>query len=179
MVERIEDSGRLLALIVSHHYEKPGISFFTPNELSQQLAYMRHPVGKIIEPHVHNPVHREVQYTQETLLIKRGRLRVDFYDGQQKYLESRILESGDVILLIQGGHGFEVLEELEMFEVKQGPYAGDGDKTRFIAKRPARLKFGVQEQWANVEEQNSDIREETSVTKLNLQPQLTDYQTTR
>ena len=135
---------------------------------------MRHPVGKIIEPHVHNPVHREVQYTQETLLIKRGRLRVDFYDGQQNYLESRILESGDVILLIQGGHGFEVLEELEMFEVKQGPYAGDGDKTRFIGKRPARLKFGVQEQWANVDEQNSDIREETSVTKLNLQAQVTD-----
>jgi hypothetical protein len=59
-------------------------------------------------------------------------LRVDFYNDQQQYLESRILEAGDVILLITGGHGFEVLEEIEMIEVKQGPYVGEQDKTRFI-----------------------------------------------
>jgi hypothetical protein len=134
MIEHIEHSNQLLALIVSNRYNKPGISFFTPSELSQQLAYMRHPVGKIIEPHVHNPVPREVQYTQETLFIKRGKLRVDFYDDQHTYVESRILEAGDVILLIQGGHGFEVLEEIEMFEVKQGPYVGEQDKTRFESK---------------------------------------------
>jgi hypothetical protein len=80
---------------------------------------------------VHNPVSRNVHYTQEVLFIKRGKLRVDFYDDSQKYLESRILEEGDVILLATGGHGFEVLEEIEMIEVKQGPYAGDQDKTRF------------------------------------------------
>ena len=140
MIEKIEFSGRLLALIISHRYDIPGISFFTPNELSQQLAYMRHPAGKIIDPHVHNPVSREVQYTQETLMIKRGKLRVDFFDDQQNYLESRVLEGGDVILLVQGGHGFEVLEELEMFEVKQGPYVGDQDKTRFDGKLPLELK---------------------------------------
>jgi hypothetical protein len=92
---------------------------------------MRHPAGKIIEPHLHTPVSREVQYTQEALLIKRGKLRVDFYDEQRSYLESRILGAGDVILLAVGGHGFEVLEEIEMIEVKQGPYAGERDKQRF------------------------------------------------
>jgi len=96
---------------------------------------MHHPAGKIIEPHVHNPVPREVHYTQEVLFIKRGKIRVDFYDAQQNYLESRTLESGDVILLATGGHGFEVLEEIEMIEVKQGPYAGEVDKTRFISKK--------------------------------------------
>lgn len=121
----------MLALIVSHRFSEPGIHFFTPNEFSQQLAYMRHPAGKIIPPHVHNPVAREVQYTLEVLLIKRGRLRVDFYDAEKNYLESRELEAGDVIMLATGGHGFEVLEELEMYEVKQGPYAGEQDKTRF------------------------------------------------
>jgi hypothetical protein len=64
-------------------------------------------------------------YTQEVLFIKRGKLRVDFYSDRQEYLDSRILESGDVILLITGGHGFEVLEEIEMIEVKQGPYVGE------------------------------------------------------
>nr|WP_242038567.1 hypothetical protein [Chroococcidiopsis sp. [FACHB-1243]] len=119
-------------MIVSHKFQAPGIHFFTPGDFSQQLAYMRHPAGKIIPPHVHNPVKREVQYTQEVLLIKKGRLRVDFYNESQQYLESYILEAGDVILLIAGGHGFEVLEEIEMFEVKQGPYVGDLDKTRFV-----------------------------------------------
>lgn len=134
-IETIYHAGEMLALLVRDEYSKPGISFFTSNELSQQLAYMQHPAGKVIDAHVHNPVPRSVEYTQETLFIKRGRLRVDFFDDQQNYLESRELKQGDVILLIKGGHGFEVLEELEMIEVKQGPYAGDMDKTRFVGIR--------------------------------------------
>ncbi|BAZ22585.1 hypothetical protein NIES4073_34700 [Kalymmatonema gypsitolerans NIES-4073] len=131
MIEQITYHNQLLALIVSQKFNEPGIHFFTPNELSQQLAYMRHPVGKVIQPHVHNPVLREVQYTQEVLFIRKGKLRADFYNDEQQYLESRILEPGDVILLVTGGHGFEVLEEVEMIEVKQGPYVGEQDKTRF------------------------------------------------
>lgn len=133
MVSTIEKNGVMLALIVSSRFSEPGIHFFTSNDLSQQLAHMRHPAGKLIPPHVHNPVPREVHYTQEVLFLKRGRLRVDFYDEERVYLESRVLEAGDVILLATGGHGFEALEEIEMIEVKQGPYAGDLDKTRFEA----------------------------------------------
>lgn len=141
MITEIKHQGKLLALIVSHQFQKPGIHFFTPNELSQQLAYMRHPAGKMIQPHVHNPVAREVSYTQEVLFIRKGKMRVDFYDETQKYLESRILEGGDVILLATGGHGFEVIEEIEMFEVKQGPYAGEADKTRFTAIPASEVKL--------------------------------------
>lgn len=131
MIEKIEHAKKLLAIIISHKFNEPGIHFFTPDDLSQQLAYMHHPAGKEIPPHVHNPVPREVQFTQEVLFIKRGKLRVDFYDEERNYLESRVLETGDTVLLATGGHGFEVLEEIEMIEVKQGPYAGDQDKTRF------------------------------------------------
>lgn len=142
MIDTLRHNGQLLALIVRHCFREPGIHFFTPGDLSQQLAFMRHPAGKVIEPHVHNPVPREVHYTQEVLFLRKGRLRVDFYDPEQHYLESRILEAGDVILLATGGHGFEVLEEIEMIEVKQGPYAGDQDKTRFISQLPADLNYG-------------------------------------
>ena len=145
MLKKVKHNKHLLALIVSHKFNEPGVHFFTEDNLSQQLAYMRHPAGKVIEPHVHNPVPREVHYTQEVLFIKKGKLRVDFYTEEQEYLESRVLEAGDLILLIQGGHGFEVLEELEMFEVKQGPYAGDGDKTRFETQLPKDLNFGDSE----------------------------------
>lgn len=131
MIEQIEHNNKLLAVIVSNRFCQPGIHFFTPDELSQQLAFMKHPSGKIIDPHVHNPVPREVNFTQEVLFLRKGKLRVDFYDDEKNYLKSRILEAGDVILLASGGHGFEVLEEIEMIEVKQGPYAGEQDKTRF------------------------------------------------
>jgi mannose-6-phosphate isomerase-like protein (cupin superfamily) len=134
-LEIISDNGQQLAIIVYNNFDKAGIHFFTKNELSQQLAYMNHPKGKIIDPHVHNPVERVVSYTQEVLFIKEGKLKVDFYTNDQIYLHSRELNKGDVILLMTGGHGFEVLEDLKMFEVKQGPYAGDQDKTRFIAKK--------------------------------------------
>ena len=131
MIHSIMNNQRLLAIIISHNFCEPGIHFVTPDDFSQQLAYMCHPVGKEIPPHVHNPVSRHVQFTQEVLFIKRGKLRVDFYDDDCTYLESRILEAGDTILLATGGHGFEVIEELELIEVKQGPYAGELDKTRF------------------------------------------------
>jgi mannose-6-phosphate isomerase-like protein (cupin superfamily) len=133
LIERITHGTQLLAIIVPHSFRETGIHFFTEAELSQQLAYMRHPAGKIIAPHLHNPVLREVHYTQEVLIIKRGRLRVDFYDETRRYLQSRTLVAGDTIILVAGGHGFEVLEEVEMIEVKQGPYAGDQDKTTFLA----------------------------------------------
>ncbi|MDR3581012.1 MAG: hypothetical protein P4L44_13710 [Oryzomonas sp.] len=134
MIKQITTDGQILAIILSHRFCEHGIHFFTPDTFSQQLAYMRHPAGKLIDPHLHNPVSRTVHYTQEVLFIKKGRLRVDFFDDNQAFLESCILEAGDTILLAAGGHGFEVLEEIEMIEVKQGPYAGNADKTRFKAQ---------------------------------------------
>ena len=142
MIETLKVGDQLLAVIVSHDFHEPGIHFFTPNDLSQQLAFMRHPAGKTIDPHVHNPVSRNVHYTQEVLFIKRGKIRVDFYDNDRNYIESRILEGGDVILLATGGHGFEVLEEIEMIEVKQGPYFGDQDKTRFDGVSAEQVTIG-------------------------------------
>jgi hypothetical protein len=134
-IEYIKHGEQILAIVISRRFNEKGIHFFTPDEFSQQLAYMNHPAGKIIEPHYHNPVERNVVYTQEVLVIKAGKLKVDFYDDKQIYLKSKVLEGGDIILLASGGHGFEVLEDVEMVEVKQGPYKGDADKTRFIAKQ--------------------------------------------
>lgn len=131
MIEKIEHHGETLALIMRADFDAPGIHFFTPNEFSQQLAYMRHPSGKTIEPHYHKLHNRAVTLTQEVLFLRRGKLRVDFYGKDLSYLESRILSAGDVILLASGGHGFEILEEIEMIEVKQGPYVSDDDKVRF------------------------------------------------
>ena len=142
MAEQIRIKDKLVALVLRRDHQSVGIEFFTPDDFSQQLGYMSRPQGYVIPPHVHNPVPREVQFTKEVLFIKSGKVRVDFYDDDQNYLESRILDQGDVILLAFGGHGFEMLEPTEMIEVKQGPYAGEADKTRFapISADQVRLK---------------------------------------
>jgi len=131
-IEHIKDGEIDLALIVRSNYRSEGIEFFTPNSYSQQIGYMNRPAGYVIQPHVHNPVTREVQYTNEVLIVRSGRVQVDFYSEQQAYLFSRELSQGDIVLLIRGGHGFKMLEATEMVEVKQGPYAGELDKTRFV-----------------------------------------------
>ncbi len=141
-IQLIQKKERLLAIVIRNNYACDGVDFITPNEYSQQVAYMHHQTGKVIEAHIHNLVHRNVVLTQEVLFIKRGKLRVDFYDDYEDYLESIILEAGDAILLVSGGHGFTILDEVEMIEVKQGPYAGENDKKRFEGVKDTQVKYG-------------------------------------
>ncbi len=141
MVEEVKKKEKLLAMIIRSNYQCEGVDFITPNEYSQQVAYMHHPTGKVIDAHVHNLVYRNVVFTQEVLIIKKGILRVDFYDEYEDYLESRDLYAGDIILLVSGGHGFKVIEEVEMVEVKQGPYSGEQDKKRFIGVKDSEIVY--------------------------------------
>ena len=130
-LDKITHLDQTLAIILRSEYKDDGIKFFTPDNFSQQLGYMKHKKGHKIVPHLHNKVSREVSYTFEVLFIKSGKVKVNFYDGNKAYINSNILNQGDVILLAYGGHGFEIMEDSEMIEVKQGPYLGEDDKTRF------------------------------------------------
>ena len=133
-IENIVHGLEPIALIIKADFDESGLHFFTPGSFSQQLAFMKHPSGHKISPHVHNMVNRQVLFTQEVLLIRRGRVRINLYSSDKEFVCSRDLEAGDLILLCGGGHSFEMLEETSMIEVKQGPYAGDQDKTRFEEK---------------------------------------------
>ena len=131
-LEYLEYDEKPLAYILRSTYKNKGISFFTPGTFSQQLGYMNRSKGYDIPPHDHNPVARTVEWTQETLFVRSGKVRLDLYAPKSReYIDSRILNQGDIVLLAHGGHGFHMLEDSEMVEVKQGPYAGDMDKTRF------------------------------------------------
>jgi hypothetical protein len=129
-IEPLTSNNQIIAIIVRNEFSKDGIEFFTTNDFSQQLGYMKHKKGDVIQEHLHVLHVREVKYTQETLIIKKGRVKVNFYLPDKTFFTSRELKTGDVILLASGGHGFEFLEETEMIEVKQGPYC-DQDKVRF------------------------------------------------
>ena len=128
-IEHVLVDGRVAAIIVRAEFRPDGIQFVTPDDFSQQLGFMRRPVGYVIQPHIHKQVDRETTLTQEVLYVRSGRVRVDFYGDDERLRDSREIRTGDVVLLSSGGHGFEMLEESELIEVKQGPYMDD--KRRF------------------------------------------------
>jgi mannose-6-phosphate isomerase-like protein (cupin superfamily) len=130
-IETIVDGLEPIALIIRADFDAEGLHFFTPDSFSQQVAYMRHPKDKEITPHVHNMVTRQVLYTQEVLLVRKGSVEVNLFTSRKAFMTTRVLGAGDLILLCGGGHSFKMLEETSMIEIKQGPYAGDNDKTRF------------------------------------------------
>lgn len=131
MIKEILYENKQIALIIRNSYSNDGIKFFTDNQSNQQLAFMSHPKGTVVKAHVHNKIERTVFLTQEVLIIKKGKLRLDLYSQDKEYIESTILEAGDIVFLPQGGHGLKCLEDVSMIEVKQGPYLGVNDKVRF------------------------------------------------
>ena len=132
MIEKINHKKKLLALIVRGKYrKKKGITFFTPNDATQQFVYMKHKKKYIIKPHVHKKRLTKILFTTEVILVLKGVLRVDFYSSSKKYLYSKILREKDIVMLVSGGHGFKVLKDVEMLEIKQGPYNLIKDKIKF------------------------------------------------
>ena len=131
-IERIEAGGTLLAVILRGSYEPESIEFLTQPDATMQLGVMRRPKGHVIQPHVHRPVARTIQYTCETLFIAKGRVEVTFFTPDHAPVGTREVVAGDTLLLVHGGHGFRMLEDSKLIEVKQGPYAGEQfDKFRF------------------------------------------------
>ena len=144
MIEKVIHKKKLFALIIKGNFKKKrGITFFTKKNLPQQLGYMRHPVGHIIKPHRHKKKISINLLTTEVLIILKGKLRVDFYNSNNKknYLFSKILKTKDIIYLVDGAHGFKVLKEVQMFEIKQGPYDNLQDKYKFSEVSEEKIKL--------------------------------------
>jgi mannose-6-phosphate isomerase-like protein (cupin superfamily) len=130
-IELISDRGMRLALIIRDARTDERVKFFSDAGDALQVGAFCMARGQEIEPHVHRDYPRFPGRTTEVLVIQSGRIRVDFYSCEQAYIQSRELDAGDVIILFDGGHGFTILDDVRMLEIKQGPYAGELDKTRF------------------------------------------------
>ena len=146
MIEKIEYKKKLFALIVRNKYrKKSGINFFTDKKALQQVGFMKHKKNHIILPHKHNKRKKssiaKIDTTTEVLIILKGILRVDFYSSKEKYLFSKKLYANDLIMLSDGGHGFKVLKNVEMIEVKQGPYFISKDKVKFDKTDESKIKI--------------------------------------
>ncbi len=133
MIKEICFKNKQIALVVKNGYICSGVNFVTDCNSAQQVGFMSHPKNSEIKAHVHNIIERNVSSTQEVLIIKKGKLRLDLYSQEKEYIESVIISAGDVVILPYGGHGLKCLEDVEMIEVKQGPYLGENDKERFAS----------------------------------------------
>ena len=132
MIEKVFHKKKLFALIVRKKFRKKnGINFFTDDNATQQFGYMKHKKNHLIKPHIHNKRKTKILTTSEVIILLKGILRVDFYDNLKKYIFSKKVYANDLIMLVNGGHGFKILKDIEMIEVKQGPYSLIKDKKKF------------------------------------------------
>jgi len=120
----------IMAILIPADHISEGIEFLTSDDDYMQVACMGHPAGHIIIPHYHNRVERIIDHTCETLIIRKGILFVDLYEDKEVTYSFK-MKVGDILTLYSGGHGFRVVEDVDMVEIKQGPYVGPNDKTRF------------------------------------------------
>ena len=130
-IEHVSSKGRTLAYIVRATFAPDRTTFPTPSELPLQLGFVVYGAGSEIARHVHKPIERHLRGTSEVLVVKKGRCWIDIYDDDRALVVSRELASGDVMLMVGGGHGFRMIEDTVLLEVKQGPYTGLDEKERF------------------------------------------------
>ena len=131
-VETIAVEGVTLAYVARGGAAPSNTSFLTPDECNLQVGHVVYPANTEIARHMHLPIERHIVGTTEILMVERGRCEVDVYSDDRRVVATRELQKGDILIAVGGGHGFRVLEDTVLLEIKQGPYPGLGaDKERF------------------------------------------------
>lgn len=129
--EIIEDRGLPLTYLIRTKRLPEETTFLTPASFKQQVGFVVYPEGEEIPRHVHLPLERRLVGTSEVILVQKGRCVLDIYSDDRELVASRELGPGDLMLMVGGGHGFRMLEDTVLLEIKQGPYTGLDEKERF------------------------------------------------
>ena len=130
-VERICWDETCLAYIIRASFLPDETTFLTPPDYKQQVGYIVYPAGGEIPRHIHCPLERHLVGTSEVIIVKEGRCQLDVYNDNRELVATRELHPGDLMLMVGGGHGFRMLEDTVLLEIKQGPYTGVDEKERF------------------------------------------------
>jgi hypothetical protein len=130
-LDAVRSGDALLCYIVRSDSLPAATEFVTPPNATLQVGHIVHPRGHEIARHTHRPQERLVRGTAEVLLVQRGRCEMDVYDDSRHLVATRVLRAGDIVILLNCGHGFRMLEDTVLLEIKQGPYAGLGEKEHF------------------------------------------------
>lgn len=133
-MEKIIYNNNTYALIVrgKSQFKTKGVKFVSKNEDLLQLGFISHKKGHLIKSHIHKKNKRIINYCTEVLLIKKGILKIKFYNEKGINInKDKKLYENDIIILFKGGHGFEVTKDCKIIEIKQGPYSKKSDKVIF------------------------------------------------
>jgi uncharacterized protein with PhoU and TrkA domain len=130
-IEHVTDGETTLAIIIRAEMSPTRTTFITPDEYKQQVGFVVYPAGGEVARHVHRQLDRRIVGTSEVLVVKQGRCEMDVYNNDRERVATRELRQGDVLIMVSGGHGFRMLEDTILIEVKQGPYTGVDEKERF------------------------------------------------
>jgi hypothetical protein len=130
-METIADAGVILAYLHRAGESPAQTTFLTPDDCNLQVGHVVYPAGGEIARHIHLPIERHLVGSTEVLILQRGRCEVDVYTDDQRLVATRELRAGDILVAVGGGHGFRVLEDAVLLEIKQGPYPGGAEKARF------------------------------------------------
>src|SRR5262249_14216854 len=122
LIEKVLWQDQPLAYIIRASVMPGQTTFVTPNEFNFQLGFVVYPAGGKIKRHTHRPLERNIHGTHEILLVRKGRCEVDFYNDAKELVSTHELRQGDLLLMVGGGHGFRLLEDTVLVEIKQGPY---------------------------------------------------------
>lgn len=123
MAEKIEKDGVLYAIVHREEVWNEGLSFITPEDMFCQVGTFWYQAGKKCKPHRHIQNVRKNTLTQECNIVLSGSIKASLYDSDGKEFYSTILKAGDLMILIAGGHGFEVLDpDTRIVECKNGPF---------------------------------------------------------
>lgn len=133
MIKEIRKNNEILARHITCDEIKEGLSFFSNDNEYIQVGSWNYNKGKELLKHIHNEVTREVRRTQEVLYIITGKIEAKIYDLEKSLIETIIVNEGDILILLESGHGYKVLEEgTKVLEIKNGPYLGaEIDRRRF------------------------------------------------
>ncbi|MFH1325753.1 MAG: hypothetical protein ABIH49_03230 [archaeon] len=134
IMETLEKDGKRFAFVIRKDSNIQGKEFLSKDEDLIQVGFMNLKKGDSIDPHFHKFYERKIERTSEVIYILEGKVKVNIYENKKKVIDT-IIEKGDLIVLLSGGHGFEILEDTKFFEVKQGPFIGaENDKEKFEEK---------------------------------------------
>jgi hypothetical protein len=132
-IEKIVDEGLTLAIVIRGSDWEPGLNFPSSDDDYQQIGLWQYNKGTKLSQHIHLTNPRNVSCTQEVVFIKQGRIRANVYTEKRVFLKSIELQSGDLMVMLKGGHGYDILEDdTQVLEVKNGPFMGiEKDRERF------------------------------------------------
>lgn len=125
--------GQVLALFLPAAGWQSGLNFMTRDADFVQVGTWEYAAGTRLGPHSHNEVSREATRTQEVVFVREGRIRAHIFDSDDSHVEAIEMTTGDLLVLLGGGHGYEILRDgTRVLEVKNGPYPGpEADRRRF------------------------------------------------